>query len=668
MNNIIKGLFFSITALLLVACEISNNESREINMTKTQFIPRKILFGNPDKVNVKLSSDGKYISYVAPYNEVLNIFVAKADDLESAKPVTSDKGKGISNYAWTYLPNLMVYSQDTDGDENSILYTLDLNTLEAKAVTPKGVKSYVQNVSSKYAETILVAMNERSQVYHDIYKLNLKTGNKALVYQNDEYASFTSDDDNNIRFATKSLANGNQQIDEFKDNQKVDVFKTILFEDTDTSGLVGLNKAATKLFLLDSSDRDKAALYGIELETNVSKVIAQSDKADISSVIFDPKTYEVQGYEYEYERSVTKVIDPKIADDIKYLQSVSDGDLNITSRTTNDDFWIVAYNKSDASTPYYKYDRANKKATFLFVQRSALEKFELSPMHSVIIKARDDLELVSYLTLPKGINLKPAQPLPLILYVHGGPNHRDSWGYNPVHQWLADRGFAVLSVNYRGSTGVGKSFIRAGDGEWSTKMHDDLIDAAQWAINQGITTKDKIGIFGGSYGGYATLVGLTMTPDFFVCGVDIVGPSNLKTLYDSIPPYWEPYKASLKRKFGSDPETKEGLELLDKRSPIHYVDNIKKPLLIAQGANDPRVKQAESDQIVDLMVKKGIPVTYLLYPNEGHGFARPENKAAFYAKAEEFLGNCFGVVTEPVGSDLESSSMKVIQEAKKTAK
>ncbi|HJU38159.1 MAG TPA: S9 family peptidase, partial [Tahibacter sp.] len=318
---------------------------------------------------------------------------------------------------------------------------------------------------------------------------------------------------------------------------------------------------------------------------------------------------------------------------------------------------------------YYRYDRDGKgagKTTKLFSVRPKLEGKPLVPMHAHEIKSRDGLTLVSYLSLPKSVDAngdgKPEKTAPLVLFVHGGPWARDAYGYNGAHQWLANRGYAVLSVNYRGSTGFGKKFVNAGDLQWATKMHDDLIDAAQWAVRQGYTKQDEIAIMGGSYGGYATLVGLTFTPDAFKCGVDIVGPSNLNTLLSSIPPYWKAFFEQFAKRVG-DPRTEDGKKLLAERSPLSRVDAIKKPLLIGQGANDPRVKQPESDQIVEAMKKKNIPVTYVLFPDEGHGFQRPENSKAFYAVAEGFLSQCMGGRAQPIGDDFAGSSIGVPQGA-----
>jgi dipeptidyl aminopeptidase/acylaminoacyl peptidase len=311
---------------------------------------------------------------------------------------------------------------------------------------------------------------------------------------------------------------------------------------------------------------------------------------------------------------------------------------------------------------YYLYDRGAKKARYLFNNRPELEGLPLAKMHPVVIRSRDGLDLVSYLTLPAASDLDgdavPDSPVPMVLLVHGGPWARDSWGFNPLHQWLANRGYAVLSVNYRGSTGFGKKFVNAANKEWAGKMHNDLLDAVDWAVERKIAQKDNVAIMGGSYGGFATLVGLTFTPDVFACGVDIVGPSNIRTLLETIPPYWAPAVAMWKSRVG-DHTSAEGREFLDSRSPLTRVANIKKPLLIGQGANDPRVKQSESDQIVKAMQEKNIPVTYVLFPDEGHGFTRPQNRMSFFAVAEAFLGEHLGGKVEPIGSDLKGASIEV---------
>jgi dipeptidyl aminopeptidase/acylaminoacyl peptidase len=391
-------------------------------------------------------------------------------------------------------------------------------------------------------------------------------------------------------------------------------------------------------------------------------LLAEDSRSDTSDFMIHPTEKNVQAVAFTYERKQWQVLDDAIADDLAYLRTVADGDVEVVSQTLDDRYWIICYIMDDGPVRYYLYDRDAQNAQFLFTGRKELEDAPLAKMHPVVIQSRDALNLVSYYTLPLGSDSNddgvPDEPLPMVLYVHGGPWGRDGWGYNSIHQWLANRGYAVLSVNFRASTGFGKAFVNAGDREWGHKMHNDLIDAVDWAIERGIADAKRVAIMGGSYGGYATLVGLTFTPEKFACGVDIVGPSNLVTLLETVPPYWKPQIELFTTRVG-DHRTEEGREFLKKCSPLTYADRICRPLLIGQGANDPRVKQAESGQIVQAMQEKSIPVTYVLYPDEGHGFARPENRMSFSAVAEAFLSKCLGGRFEPIGSDLEGSNITV---------
>jgi dipeptidyl aminopeptidase/acylaminoacyl peptidase len=641
------------------------------NMKQISFrlIPRSVLFALPDKSMVKISPDGTLISYLGLFDGVQNIITMPVGDITTFRRLTLDSKRNISSYTWTYTPNFMVYAQDNDGDENYVLYLLDINTLQAVQITPGGTRGYVAAVSADRPQEIIFMVNDRNPSYFDVYKYNLVTKNKELIFTNDEYLGFTFDSNLNIRFGTKILSSGAEEIYEFDTEdfktQKPKLFKTIPFEDTDTTGIIGMNQDGDKLYMLSSVGKNYSELHSLDLTSGQEIVIGKSDCADVSGVLLHPKTYEVEGYSYHYTRLHNVLINHDLQQDYELLKAEHEGDISIISRSHNDALWIVAYGQDTGPIRYYLYSRKNKKLKFLFVHNVELSGLELNPMQPVTITARDGLKMVSYLSVPENmwkdkVMLKVKGPMPLVLYVHGGPNARDFWGYDSVHQWLTNRGYAVLSVNYRGSTGFGKEFIRAGDGQWAAKMHEDLLDAVDWALEHNIAVKEQIAIFGGSYGGYAALVGLTMTPEVFACGVDIVGPSNLKTLYESIPPYWEPFRASLKRKFGFDPENPKDVEKLQQKSPLFHVHNISKPILIAQGANDPRVKQAESDQIVAKMHASDIPYTYLLFPDEGHGFKKPCNRMSFYGFAEQFLAECMGKEEyEPLGSELIESKVKV---------
>jgi dipeptidyl aminopeptidase/acylaminoacyl peptidase len=429
-----------------------------------------------------------------------------------------------------------------------------------------------------------------------------------------------------------------------------------------TTSPVGFDKTGDVLYLIDSRGRDTAAFTTLDLKTGQQSVVAADPRVDAGGIMAHPTERTVQAVSFTYDRTRWDFKDPAVKEDFDRLKQVANGDITIASRTLDDKTWIVAFLMDDGPTRYYVYDRASKQPKFLFTDRKALEGLPLQKMHPRIVKSRDGLDLVCYLTLPPGSDSdgdgKPNQPVPMVLNVHGGPWGRDTWGFDPEHQFLANRGYAVLSVNFRGSTGFGKKFLNAANREWAGKMHDDLIDAVDWAVKEGVADAKKVAIYGGSYGGYATLVGLTFTPEKFACGVDIVGPSNIITLLKTIPPYWAPAIQLFKDRVG-DHTTEEGRRFLEERSPLSRVSQIRRPLLIAQGANDPRVKQSESDQIVKAMKEKNIPVTYVLFPDEGHGFARPENSLAFNAVTEAFLARHLGGRYEEIGDAFEGSTVTV---------
>jgi len=429
-------------------------------------------------------------------------------------------------------------------------------------------------------------------------------------------------------------------------------------EDDLTTHPVCFTRDGKTLYTISSIGRDKAALLAMDWASGTERLLAEHSKADISRIVSNPVTGVVEAAGAKHLALDWIPLDERIAADLKHLHGTLPGEISVADRSLDDRRWVVTASAAEAPATYHLYDRETRVIMELFATHPELKTYPLAPMRGELIPSRDGLELPSYYTLPAGEHLRPVEPLPMVLLVHGGPWARDEYGFNPTHQWLANRGFAVLSVNFRASTGFGKSFLNAGDREWGRKMHDDLLDAVVWAVDEGIADKDRIAIMGGSYGGYATLAGLAFTPDVFRCGVDIVGPSNLETLLATIPPYWAAFFENLARRVG-DPRTDEGRRLLRERSPLHAAGTISKPLLIGQGANDPRVKQAESDQIIAAMRANGLPVTYVLYPEEGHGFAEPANRIAFFAIAEAFLASNLGGRSEPIGDDFRGAKLEV---------
>ncbi len=630
----------------------------------TELIARDALFGNPERANVQISPDGKYLSWVAAVDGVLNVWVAPADNPSQARAVTQDKARGIRSYFWSYQPDTLLYLRDSGGDEDFHLYVVDLKTGQAKDLTPfPKTTAQVAGVSPKHPGTILVGMNDRDAQWHDIYKVDLASGDRTLLEKNDaQIAGYIADADYTLKYAQRSRPDGGADVLRRGANGAWEKFDDIPFEDVLTTSPGGLTLDGKTLYFTDSRGRNTAALFAIDVASGKRSLVLEDARADVGGTLADPATGKVQAVSVDYLRDEWKVVDPAIRADLEKLEAIGPGDVSVNTRTLDDKTWIVAYSAAEAPLVYYRYDRGAGTLTKLFSARPKLEGKPLVPQWPVEIASRDNKTLVSYLTLPRSADAnndgKADAPVPLVLLVHGGPWARDSYGYGGYNQWLANRGYAVLSVNFRGSTGFGKDFTNAGNGEWAGKMHDDLIDAVQWAVKQGVTTQDQVAIMGGSYGGYATLAGLTFTPDAFACGVDIVGPSNLNTLLSTVPPYWASFFEQLAKRMG-DPRTDAGKKWLTERSPLTRADQIKKPLLIGQGANDPRVKQAESDQIVKAMQAKNIPVTYVLFPDEGHGFARPENSKAFNAVTEGFLAQCLGGRAEPIGKDFTGSSISV---------
>ncbi|MCH8344289.1 MAG: S9 family peptidase [Planctomycetes bacterium] len=639
-----------------------------------QLISRETLFGNPDKASPRISPDGEQLAYLAPVNGVLNVWVRPIDDPTAANPVTRDTGRGIRIYFWAYTSKHILYLQDDAGDENWRLYCVDLTTRREKALTPASatapgaqepheVTARIQHVSYKFPYEIIVALNDRDPQFHALYRVNIETGERILLQDNDRFLAFHTDDDYNVRFAARLTSDGGNEMLMPAGEGRWKLFAQISMEDLLTTGPVDFDEMGSVLYMIDSRGRDTAALTSINLETGAAKTLAADKKADISGdVMLHPTRKHLQAASSTYIRKKWHIIDRTLRDDFEFLADLAGGEMSVISRTLDDTQWIVAFEMDSGPVRYYRYEREAPSAHFLFTNRSELEGAALAPMHSQVIRARDRLKLVSYYTLPVGSDADgdgwPEKPLPMVLWVHGGPWGRDFWGFDPVHQWLANRGYAVLSVNFRGSTGFGKKFINAANMEWGGRMQLDLLDGVRWAVKKKIADPQKVAIMGGSYGGYATLVGMTFTPETFACGVDIVGPSNLVTFMETMPPYWEPFVELWATRVG-DHRTPDGRSFLAQRSPLTFADRIARPLLIGHGANDPRVKQAESDQIVETMQANNIPVTYVLYPDEGHGFARPENRLSFFAVAEAFLAEHLGGRYEPIGDDFDGSSITV---------
>lgn len=628
--------------------------------TSEELIPRDVLFGNPENTSPILSPDGNYLAYLAPSPDgVMNIFVrdlnnqatngdAKAND----RQITDDKKRAIRSLSWAYDNKSIFFMQDKAGDENFHLYVTDALPTEsvdengvplARDLTPgDNVKASTIITNHRYPDEILIGTNERDPQIFDIYRCNYQTGEKVLDTLNpgDVVGWGAEDDSFTIRSATVKNPMDSSSTVRIRDSIDAEFKDVFHFPYGEEGGLLDFCADGGKTgYLRSTIGRDTSALLKVDLATGETlEEIFSNDQADIGGVTLDKDTKEVRAVTYNYARTERVFMDQDLEADYNFLMTQLPNpncEIGVSSRSLDETKWIISMLRSDGPTEYMIYDKPNKAVTPLFVSNPKLLPYKFSQMEDVRIPAHDGMELVGYLT--RSVTEGPS---PMVLLVHGGPWARDYFGFNPSAQWFANRGYATLQVNFRGSTGYGKSFLHKGDKQWGVgDMQHDLTSAVNWAIEQGIADPDNVCIYGGSYGGYACLAGLTFTPELYKCGVDIVGPSNIKTLLDSIPDYWKPIRNDMLLKIG-DVDGDE--EFNRKISPLFHVDSIKAPLLIGQGANDPRVKQAEADQIAFTMKEKGIPCEYVLYPDEGHGFARPENRIDFNGRVEKFLAEHLG--------------------------
>jgi len=606
-------------------------------------IPREVLLGNPERVDPTISPDSTRIAWLAPVNNVLNVWVKPVGAASaSPAPVTSDTYRGIRWFFWSYDNQHILYGQDAGGDENWRLYATNIATRKTRDLTPfKDVQVQVVHRDKHFPDEIVIALNKEQPQAHDAYRLNTATGQLMMTAKNPgNIVSWLCDGDMNVRGAWATHADGSETL-LVRDNmaQPVAEWRAIAtwsMDDAMTSSVIGLSRDGSVAYLRDSRGTNTGRFVKLDLATGESTTLVEEATWDVTGVIQNPETYEPQIAVIEKERKDWVVLDESIKDDIAAIRKLHPGDFWINSRDAADQTWIIGFVVDDGPLTYFTFDRKTRTGTVLLVSHPAWANYTFAKIKPISFTARDGLTIHGYLTLPPSGDGKP---MPMVLDVHGGPWGRNVWGHDPQAQWLANRGYACLQVNFRGSTGYGKAFVNAGDREWGAKMHADLIDAVNWAVSQGIADPKKVAIFGWSYGGYAALVGATFTPDVFCCAVDFVGPSNLVTLLKSIPPYWEPLKNMMYRRVGS-PDTEP--EFLESRSPVFKANRIKIPVLVGQGANDPRVKQTEAEQIVAAMKHNGVDHEYLLFEDEGHGFERPENRVKAYAVSERFLAKYLG--------------------------
>lgn len=621
-------------------------------------IPVEHFFDNPKISSAQLSPDGTRLAFLAPHKGRMNIWVCTiADGVEKARVITEETKRGIPSFFWSRNGKYVLYSQDTGGNENYRLYRVDPSATAPKGGVPpatcltpfEGTRTGVVDIPRDRPDELLISLNQRDKKYFDVHRLKISTAALELVEQNPgDVDSWTTDTHGVVRACAAQIAGGRTEI-RVRDSGSGPFRTLAVYNDEENATVYGFTPDGN--FLLMGSARNANTTGFVQLSTIETKqclrrgirldrvvfppgtetLVTRDPEYDLDTLLISDKTNEVLAAAFDKDRVEYQVFDPQLKKDLALLEKIHDGDVMIRSTDRDETKFIVAYNSPTDPGATYLYDRATGEAKFLYRPRPWLVPEQLTGMQPVSFPARDGIRLHGYLTLPNGV---PGKNLPLVLNVHGGPWARDSWGYDPECQFLANRGYAVLQVNFRGSTGYGKNFVEAGNREWGGKMLDDLIDAVEWAVKQGIADRARLGIYGGSYGGYATLAALAFRPDVFACGIDYVGVSNLLTFMQTIPPYWETFREVMHRRVGNPEKDKE---FLRSRSPVFAADKIRVPLLIAQGYNDPRVNHAESEQIVEALKKNGHPVEYLVKMDEGHGFANPENRLDFYRKMEAFL-------------------------------
>lgn len=620
-------------------------------------IPRRFLFEDMKRRSARVSPDGKSIAFIAPVDDVANLWVAPSENLDAARPVTAvdDWNLGL-DAIWLHSNRHLLYFRQHDGDENWRVYCVDLETGQSRPLTPgPGIRAFVQQISRHFPTEILVGHNARDRQHFDLYRVDVPTSNSVLVERNDTFTGFITDIRFDVRLATRMLDDGGVAYFAKDATGGWQPYATITAQDAITTRPADYSADGTRLYWLDSRGRDKSAIVEEDIASGARRILAADEQADFTELAVSPQTgMPIAAASYR-SRKQWHVLDPAYLEDKNALSRLVPGDLSIESMSQDTGLWVIGCNSDVAPGSYYRYDRPTKTVKFLFSSRPDLDAMPLVETDTVTIRARDGLTLTGYLNLPPGTPANARHAT--VLTVHGGPWSREVWEFSPMRQWLANRGYAVLGVNFRGSTGLGKAFVNAGDREWGRKMHDDLIDAVDWAVAEGISDPARIAILGSSYGGYASLLGLALAPEKFACGVSVYGIANLVTMLQAIPEYWRPLRSLFRNRVG-DYTSEAGRERLREQSPITYVERICRPLLLGQGANDVRVKPSEAQQIVDAMKRRSIPVTYVYYPDEGHGFRRPANRLSFLAVAEAFLAQHLGGRFEPPDSDFMMSSIE----------
>ncbi|HYD74254.1 MAG TPA: prolyl oligopeptidase family serine peptidase [Candidatus Binatia bacterium] len=628
------------------------------------------MFGEPARHGAQLAPRGDRLAFLAPRDGVTNLWVVSIGAMDDARPVTDDRGLGVRSFAWAHDNTTLIYALEEAANGATRLYAIDTAAADAapRALTPAGANAEIAGLSASDPSGVVVSLNQRDPNWPDLVRIDLTSARRTMLLRNSNSAAvrgfshFVLDKDNGVRLGVKSLADGSEEVFARDANGRWYSLLTIPFEDAPSSQPIAFETGGRTFLMLDSTGRDRAALVRVDAYTAAKTVLGESARADVVDVWLDPGSNAPEAFAAEYLRQEWRAIDPDAQADLDFLDRQLTGDFTVTSRSADDARWIVVEEGPTTAARSYLYERgdaANRRLTQLFRHRPALDQAALQPMTPVEIEARDGLTLVSYLTLPIGSDAnadgRPEAAVPLVLAPHGGPWMRDSYGFNPLHQWLANRGYAVLSVNFRGSTGLGKAFLNAGNGQWGARMQDDLLDAAQWAVESGVAQPDRIAIVGSGFGGYAALAGLAFTPEQFRCAAAYGAPANLTAMVDGAPGL---QREEMLLRVG-DIRTAEGRSSLRERSPLMRASQMRRPLLLALGGRDALASRAEFDQIAQSLRGRRIQLSSIIFPEEGRDLVRPQNRLAYYSVLEHFLGSCLGGRVEPVGGAFEGATMTV---------
>ncbi len=647
---------FSVFLIIVCVFSLSAIQSPDRQLPYLDQLPplidREIFFDDPEIASGQLSPDGRFVSFRRPLDGVMNIWVKGFDEpFEDARPVTAETDRPIPGYFWSRDSRYILYVNDKDGDENFNVYTVDplAEPDPGTGVPPsrnltdmEDVRAQIYSVPRNTPDYIVIGLNDRDQRYHDVYRLHIESGEKELLYLNeDEIVGWNVDDDGDLRFASRQTDDGGTEILQYVDDVFNQVYK-VDFEES--AGIVRLHEDGEHVYLVTNKGEDADLMRFVLFNPDTGEeTLIEKDpegEVDFAGAAFSNVTDELLATFYIGDRVRIYFHNEQFKNDYETVrEALPEGDISFGSRTEDENLWLVSVTRDVDPGATYLYNRETGEVRFQYRPRPNLPTEHLAEMHPVRYTARDGLDIPAYLTLPKGVE---PENLAVVILPHGGPWARDMWGYRSEAQFLANRGYAVFQPNFRGSTGYGKEFLNAGNKEWGTGyMQHDITDGVTYLIEEGIADPDRVAIYGGSYGGYATLAGLAFTPDLYAAGISFVGPSNIITLLESVPPYWEPIIKMFHKRVGN-PDDEEDYERLIEQSPLYSAEQIQAPLLVVQGANDPRVKKHESDQIVVAMRDLGRDVEYIVAPDEGHGFRRPENRIAFYVAMEKFFAEHLG--------------------------